>query len=437
MAARFGKAAMRRTVVGVLLISVFALVAIGKSAAGVPTPPSITMTPAVSTNQTSASFSYTDAQVVTKFQCALDTSVFGDCGTTRPSSKAYTGLGAGTHTFQVRAIVDTRTSSATTVSWTVDTSPPPAPLITSAPPEFSPSTKATFTFTGLEVSRSNARNGSDNDAALRFRCRLDGSPFTACASPAAYSGLTQGSHTFDVESLDPASNPSTITSQTWMVDTIAPVVSFTQTPPKRSATTATTFTWNGTDGSGSGIASTTCRVDAGKASACVSPLTIVVTAGTHTFSVVAMDRAGNPSATITKRWIVTGVRAGLPYTVSGNAAALLYPGAAPSPINLTFSNPNVGNGGSGADGVRVANLTVAISSVSAPNARTSTPCTIADFAVTQFSGEYPFLIPSGLSSLQSLGFAQSTWPGVRLIDRPVNQDGCKGATITLSYDGAS
>jgi hypothetical protein len=126
-----------------------------------------------------------------------------------------------------------------------------------------------------------------------------------------------------------------------------------------------------------------------------------------------------------------------PYTITGNVTTPLYPGRAPASINVNFTNPNTGNGGYGSAGVRVASFKVSISHVSAPAATRLLPCAISDFAVTQFSGVYPFLIPHGTSSLQSLGFAATTWPRIRLLNRPVNQDGCKGATITLSFSGAS
>ncbi len=127
----------------------------------------------------------------------------------------------------------------------------------------------------------------------------------------------------------------------------------------------------------------------------------------------------------------------IPYTIAGNVATRLYPGYPPARINVSFTNPNPGNGGYGRAGVRVASLTMAISTVSAPAATPLLPCSISDFAVTQFSGVYSFLIPPGSSSLKSLGFAEATWPTVRLVNRRVNQDGCKGATITLTFAGGS
>ncbi|MFF2473028.1 hypothetical protein [Streptomyces sp. NPDC058066] len=50
---------------------------------------------------------------------------------------------------------------------------------------------AVFTFTG-----------SRGVGPLRFLCRLDNAPFTACRSPKLYTHLTTGSHTFQVEAID-------------------------------------------------------------------------------------------------------------------------------------------------------------------------------------------------------------------------------------------
>ena len=158
--------------------------------------------------------------------------------------------------------------------------------------------------------------------------------------------------------------------------------------------------------------------------------------GSYAILVTAYDNDGDSD-----QWFwpitVSASPPAVPYTIGGRITTPLYPGGAPSPIKLRFSNPNVGSGGSGAIGVQISNLTVTISAVSGPSATPELPCTISDFAVTQFSGTYPFVIPQGRSNLRTLGFVQGTWPAVRLVDRPVNQNGCRGATLTIAYSGAS
>ncbi|MGA2284873.1 MAG: hypothetical protein ABSG55_01210 [Dehalococcoidia bacterium] len=99
----------------------------------VPTP-SISSKPANPTNQTSASFTYTDSQSITRFECKLDAGAFAACGTTRPSTKTYSGLAAGSHTFQVRAVSGSSTSSAASYTWTIDLTAPTVVSINRADP---------------------------------------------------------------------------------------------------------------------------------------------------------------------------------------------------------------------------------------------------------------------------------------------------------------
>ena len=72
--------------------------------------------------------------------------------------------------------------------WTVDTLAPDT-TIASGPTATVASTSATFTFTSTE-------------APSTFQCSLDGAVFGPC--PAGYTGLTQGSHTFEVRAIDTA-----------------------------------------------------------------------------------------------------------------------------------------------------------------------------------------------------------------------------------------
>ena len=173
------------------------------------TPPDSTITsaPPATTTSTSASFSFTSTEAGSTFACSLDGAAFTACA----SAQNYTGLAAGSHNFQVRAIdaagnVDTTPASHTWTINALDTTPPDT-SITSAPPSTTTSTSASFSFTSTE-------------AGSTFACSLDGSAFMACTSAQNYSNLANGSHTFQVRATDPANNTDpTPASYTWTINT--------------------------------------------------------------------------------------------------------------------------------------------------------------------------------------------------------------------------
>ena len=107
---------------GAILTAVFVAAAI---AGGSLAAPVITVKPANPTTSTSASFTYTDSSTITKFQCQHDGGTYVDCGTNKAgSSVSYSGLAAGSHTFYVKAISGSTTSSVTSYTWTIDLTPP-------------------------------------------------------------------------------------------------------------------------------------------------------------------------------------------------------------------------------------------------------------------------------------------------------------------------
>ena len=56
----------------------------------------------------------------------------------------------------------------------------------------------------------------------------------------------------------------------------------------------------------------------------------------------------------------------------------------------------------------------------------------------QYSGTFPLTVPaSSTRSLAQLGVQPAFWPQVSIINRPTDQDGCQGATVTLAYSGSA
>jgi hypothetical protein len=119
-----------------------------------------------------------------------------------------------------------------------------------------------------------------------------------------------------------------------------------------------------------------------------------------------------------------------PITLAGNLQGILTPGQ-PLPLNVTLTNPDSVD-------LSVTGLTVIVSAISAPHADASHPCTVGDFASEQFSGADGLTVPaSTTTTIAGLGFAPAQWPWVGMVNRPVNQDGCKGASLTLSYSATA
>jgi hypothetical protein len=119
----------------------------------------------------------------------------------------------------------------------------------------------------------------------------------------------------------------------------------------------------------------------------------------------------------------------LPFQITGGAGAL-QPGSSQA-LNLSLRNPN-------RVGISVTRLVASVSGVAAPRATAAQPCGVADFVVQQYRGPYPLALPPrSTRTLAELGIAPSAQPRIALLNRPVNQDRCQGATLTLAYGGTA
>jgi hypothetical protein len=394
---------MPLALLGVIAVALSVHAATSAGAPSVATP-TITSKPASRTSQTSATFAFSGGSGVT-YQCALDGAGFSSC----TSPKSYSGLAVGSHTFQVRARrASGEVSQPASYTWVIDRTPPPAPTITSKPASLTDEAYARLAF-------------ADSESGVTFLCRLDGRAFSSCESPEWYFDLADGTHTFQVQARDAAGNTSGSTSYSWKVDTRPPPTpNLTGYPSQTTTSTTATFTF--TDGE-AGVRYE-CSLD-DDWSACSSPKSYAgLDPGRHSFAVRAVDAAGNRSRWATYSWTVTRATT-RDFTISGNASALLYPGAPAQPIALTLSNPNP-------VAIYVTSVQVAVT------ASTSAGCSpAANLAITQSSASSaaPVRVPAGGSvTLPAQGVSA---PTIRMLNLPVNQDACKNARFSLGYSGSA
>jgi hypothetical protein len=160
----------------------------------------------------------------------------------------------------------------------------------------------------------------------------------------------------------------------------------------------------------------------------VQRLTVTTSGRTPTgrYQLVVKGRDGSASESIR---VGLSVVAPTPVSISiSGTASGLQPGT-PQPLDLTLHNPS-------ARSLSVTGMTVTARSVSAPRSTALLPCTLADFSMQQFSGNYPLALGATTTrTLSSLGVPPARRPQVTLLDRNLDQDGCQGASVTLAYSG--
>src|SRR5205085_1173274 len=167
-------------------------------------------------------------------------------------------------------------------------------------------TSASFSFTS-------SKTGST------FQCKLDGGTASGCTSPATYSALAAGSHTFTVTATDPAGNTGNASS-TWTIDTSAPTVTITAQPANPTNSTSASFSFTSSK-TGSTFQ---CKLDGGTNTSCTSPVSYTgLAAGSHTFTVTGTDTAGN-----------TGT-AGSTWTIDTSAPTVTITAQPANPTNQT------------------------------------------------------------------------------------------------------
>jgi hypothetical protein len=273
-------------------------------------PPVPTIGPHASLEGTSTtSFTFSSAGT-TSFECRVDGAAFSPCS----SGDSFGPSADGLHTFFVRALDELGNASAAASSqWTIDTIAPPSPLITEEPQSPSGSSSASFSFT-------------DADPTVTFQCQLDGGGFSDCSSGSAnYSDLLDGPHTFGVKAVDPIGHESALTTYSWAIDTLHPVVTLNDKPPLVTNQTIASFSFSSTR-PGSAYQ---CELDGGGFGICTSPQVYSsLPDGSHTFSVQATS-LGNTGPLTEYKWTVD--------TVAPQTTIASTPPATSSSASATFT----------------------------------------------------------------------------------------------------
>ncbi|HEY1013330.1 MAG TPA: Ig-like domain-containing protein, partial [Herpetosiphonaceae bacterium] len=309
-------------------------------------PPDTTITanPTALSNSSTATFQFTGnalgGAAIAGFECSLDGGAFIACA----SPRVYTGLADGSHTFAVRAIDAAGNVDATpaTFTWTVDTTPPPAP-VTNTPANGSVTNNPLPPVTGSAEPSATVNIFIDGSVVGNTTADASGSWSYAPTIP-----LGNGPHTTRARAADAAGNVSVDSNtNTFTVDTVEPDTTFTVTPPAATNSTSANFSFIGA-GTGSVVARFECSLDGVAYATCASPQNLSGLAeGAHTFRVRAVDAAGNTDTSpASYAWTVDLTAADT--TITGNPPALSA--SANATFSFTGNDPTSGGVASGVAG---------------------------------------------------------------------------------------
>jgi len=127
--------------------------------------------------------------------------------------------------------------------------------------------------------------------------------------------------------------------------------------------------------------------------------------------------------------VAVAVDAADPLALEGWLGATLSPGTT-RPMDLTMSNPHD-------RAVVLTELVVTVVAVEAPADTASQPCTVADFGTSPSRLDPLTLPPRTTTTLRAAGVERHRWPTVSMLNTDQNQDGCRGAALTLSLRAVS
>jgi hypothetical protein len=182
-----------------------------------------------------------------------------------------------------------------------------------------------------------------------------------------------------------------------------------------------------------------CALDSARYSGCSSPIDYgSVSRGPHTFLVRAIGRGDAASDPAVWRWTVVrgtadsiggrgnAAAGGESFSVRGRLAATLAPGLG-GPLRLSVRNPH-------SYPIEVTSIVVSVGRGSTRrgcDGRTELAVRQSNVA----SGQAVLRVPP--HTAVTLPTRRVSAPFVRMRNRPVNQDACKGARFTLRYSGVA
>lgn len=131
------------------------------------------------------------------------------------------------------------------------------------------------------------------------------SSFTSCIQSFSQMNISEGTQSLQIRAKDIMNNISDPVSVTWIFDKTPPVIQFTQTPALLSGNPVAMFRFTGSDKfTPSAELTFSCSVDGGVAEKCSDSFSKNVGAGSHKFTLIGKDIAGNESLPIEYTWSV-------------------------------------------------------------------------------------------------------------------------------------
>src|SRR4026208_2568828 len=306
---------------------------------------------------------------VDHLECSLDGASFTAC--TSPIQYTTPQITDGTHTFEVLSVDNSTNSdlSPAQLTWNVDTVPPETTILSASDGNQSAVTIGQNTSSKLMTIKFSGKH-TGGVGVDHLECSLDGASFTACTSPIQYTTpqITDGTHTFEVLSVDNSTNSDPSPAQlTWNVDTIPPTTNITKamdgniitiTNSSDTKSNSVIFEFSGNDTGGVGVDHLECSLDGATFTTCTSPVQFSsadILDGTHAFSVRAQDKVGNIMSTpLLFNWTVDTVApsTNINMAIDGNNETLVSNGSTRS-TSTTFTFSGSDSGPTGENGVGI------------------------------------------------------------------------------------